>query len=262
MLEQGSSVHVENSTCNVARVLRREKPDYFRNLFGLTKATQRNPVGVFSVRMFSTSNEPRTHGIHANSIRSFRLGESLREMNDAGLGDGVGQCMRPGSNSGGMHHRDVDDVSLLSFPHGRKYLLAAQDGTGQVAVEDGAPLAERCLEKRLAQEPAHVVDQQISDGATFRYGIKQESRSGFRGYIGLNGQCLSTNGLDLTEGTIGDFIILSIVKDGYKPTLREFFCNEEANSLCASRDEGIRLGGHARERMSHPLARSRRPDRS
>lgn len=255
-------MYVENSARNVAGVLRCEKPNHFRNLLGLTEATQRNLAGVLREGVFSTSNESRAHDVHANSVGSFRLGESLREMNDSGLGYGIGQRVGPGSDLGGMHSCDVDDVSLLSFPHRRKRLSAAQNDTDQVAAEDPAPLSERCLEKRLVQEPAHVVDQQIDDGTTLRYGIKQKSRSGFRGHIGLNGHSLSANALDLIKSTFGAFNILSIVENRDKVALREFFGNEEANSPCASRDEGIRLCGHARERKSYPLARSRRPDRS
>ena len=120
---------------------------------------------MLRVRVFSASDEPWADCIHANSVWPFRFGKGLREMDDPGLGNCIGQRMRSGSNLVGMHGRDADDMPLLVFPHRRKYLLTAQNGAGQIAVEDPVPFAGRGFEERLVQKLSHIVDQNLNRSA-------------------------------------------------------------------------------------------------
>ena len=100
----------------------------------------------------------RGQGVDPDAVGGQLQGRRLGEVDDAGLGRGVGGVAR-----GGPHPLDrghVDDAARrCRLHHGPGHPLGAQDDVLEVGPVEGVPAVLRGLEERGEEHPAGVVDQ-------------------------------------------------------------------------------------------------------
>ena len=101
----------------------------------------------------------RQHRVDLDVVLGPGAGERARQLHDAALGRGIGCGERRAED---RHHRaDVDDLAAARRDHRRIGRLAADEGAGEVGLEDHVPLLERVLLRLLADVGAGVVDQDV-----------------------------------------------------------------------------------------------------
>src|SRR5438874_581297 len=137
----------------------------------------------------------RQHRVDLDVVGRPRGGHRLGQLHDAALRGGVGRRERGAED---RHHRaDVDHLATARLLHQRIRGVRAQEGRGQVRVQDAMPLGQRVLVDRLADVGARVVDEDVETAEALpRRG--HEARDGrLVGHVDAHGERRGAERLEL-----------------------------------------------------------------
>jgi hypothetical protein len=98
-------------------------------------------------------------GVHLDVVLGPGGRQRLAELDDAALAGGVGRGERQAEDR--CHRADHDDLAAARLAHGGVGRMRADEGAGEVGLEDQPPLVERVGLRRLAHVDPGIVDQDV-----------------------------------------------------------------------------------------------------
>ena len=195
----------------------------------------------------------RANGVRLDAqfapLRRHRLDQHL----DAALGDRVGRHRCAGQFRG--ERADVDHLAPAPLGHAFRGLAPDDEGSGQIDVEDAAPIGGLEFQHRLSELDAGVVDEDVDVDALRIQRL--EGRDDRRLIRHVEGRCQHVVALiaHRLRGGLKPFLV-DAIQDNARPGLREALGKGAAQTTRRAGDEGG-LAGQIEQGMAHETSEMR-----